>query len=174
MNKELQIIENSKKGYNFENLSPDITLCYSDGSCNWKNKFGGYGVFILDKEGEHDIYFGEKETTIGRMELLGVILTLQCLNPGEKSVLYCDSEYAINCINKNWLKIWKEFKYVGRKNADLLKIYFEEYNRINIKNNLRLKHIHGHVGYKGNERADQLAKKGYYEMKKYYEDLVEK
>jgi ribonuclease HI len=155
------------KTINFENLPKDTIIIYCDGSCNWENKFGGYGVLLIDNKKEKlEIFFGEKETTIGRMELLGIITSLRLLQDNEKAVIYCDSEYAVNCINKNWLEDWSVFLFAGKKNSDLLKIYLEEYNRFS-KGNIVIKHIKGHVGFEGNEIADKLAKKGYNQIKKF-------
>jgi ribonuclease HI len=150
---------------NFENWSEDIIICYSDGSANWKNKCGGYSILIVEKGEQLKTHFNEYPTTIGRMELKGVITILKLLNINEKAVIYCDSEYVTNCINKKWLKDWKQFNFVGKKNEDLLKQYFELFYKFP-RGNIKIKHIRGHVGYEGNEICDELAKKGYYEAKK--------
>jgi ribonuclease HI len=161
---------NKVKSINFENLPEDVVIIYCDGSCNWKNRFGGYGVFLVDGENKVEFFEGEKDTTIGRMELKGVISSLQLLQSNEEAVIYCDSEYATNCVNKNWLKDWNEFKFVGKKNADLLEIYWNEYNRFE-KGKITIKHISGHSGYEGNEKADELAKFAYEQAKKGYNKI---
>lgn len=152
-----------KKDINFENLSKDTIICYCDGSCNWKNKIGGYGILIVEGENRIEESIGEENTTIGRMELKGMILILKLLNKEEKVVIYSDSEYVTNCINKNWLKDWSLFNFVGKKNEDLLKEYLFYYKKLNPQN-IKIKHIKGHVGYEGNEIVDNLAKQAYYEI----------
>jgi ribonuclease HI len=42
-------------------------------------------------------------------------------------------------------------------------MYLEEYNRFK---DISIRHIRGHIGVKGNERVDRLAKKGYKEALK--------
>lgn len=148
---------------NFENYSKEWIMCYTDGSCNWRNKCGGYGILIDDGDEQLTEYFSEYPTTISRMELKGMIACLKVLNIDDKAVIYCDSEYTTNMVNQNWLIEWNKFNFVGKKNEDLLREYLKEYFKFP-KGNIIIKHIRGHKGYEGNEICDGLAKQGYKEI----------
>ena len=136
---------------------------YCDGSCSWRNRRGGFGVVIyrenkIIEEISEGAYF---DTTISQMELLAMIISLQKIKEyNEESIIYSDSEYTTNMINQKWLKSWKEFEFVGKKNSDFLQLYFDLFYSFS-KNFVQIIHIRGHKGIEGNEKADFLAKKGY-------------
>jgi ribonuclease HI len=152
--------------YNIDNLNIDnLIIVYCDGSCYYKDRIGGYGIFLVSGNYSKKMSGGSRDTTISRMELTGMIEALKIVDKSYKTVIFCDSEYTTNCINKGWIKLWNEFLFVGKKNEDLLKIYLEEYNKFP-KGNIIIKHIRGHIGIKGNEIADKLAKGAREKVKK--------
>ena len=154
------------KDLNIHNYNLPCTISYCDGSCNWKNKIGGYGGIIWNVRNEHitEIYQGFSDTTIGRMELMGMISILENLNCNEINYVYCDSIYVVKTCNE-WIEFWKIFRFQGKKNVDLLQRLDKILGKFT-KEKLIIKHIRGHKGYMGNELADALAKKGYNEMLK--------
>lgn len=160
------LIQQLHKDLNIDNLTLPCTISYCDGSCNWKNKIGGYGGIIWDVRNENivEIFQGFSDTTVGRMELLGMINILKRLNVSDINYVYCDSMYVVKTCNE-WIEYWEQFKFQGKKNIDLLEILSIILKKFT-KTKLVIKHIKGHVGYMGNELADALAKKGYLEMLK--------
>lgn len=116
---------------------------FTDGSCYYKTRQGGVGIYIIDSKGKE--YFkakGYSDTTISRMEMLGIIKGLKCIKNKEAIInLYSDSQYAINC-GLEYIKKWRRdgsFKY--RTNVDLL---IEMETEINKCKNLNLIHTRGH------------------------------
>lgn len=137
----------------------EVTV-YTDGSCWWKTKRGGIGIYMQYQQ--HELKYFEGcyiNTSIGRMELLAVIKALQLLEDKTvKVTFYCDSQYVVNTCSI-WAIDWERFDFVGRKNVDLLKVFLEEYRKFKIRPNF--KWVKGHSNNIGNEIADSLAKKGY-------------
>jgi len=86
---------------------------YTDGSCKslGNTRFGGWsfialrgGVFLYRASG------CEEGTTNQRMELMAIRNALefarQNRHPNERTIIYSDSAYAINCFEKHWYETW--------------------------------------------------------------------
>ena len=88
---------------------------YTDGACKGNPGAGGWAA-ILECDGyEKELCGGEKSTTNNRMELTAAIEGLSALTKECRVVLYRDSQYLVNAINKGWLSSWKKN---GWRNAD--------------------------------------------------------
>lgn len=88
------------------------------------------------------------------MELLAVIVGLEALKKERQQVVvYSDSKYVVDAVEKGWLRSWLKKDFVGKKNADLWKRFWEVYQR----HQVTLCWIKGHAGHPENERCDQLA-----------------
>jgi len=153
-------------------------ICYTDGSANWQNGLGGYGVYMKIEEGgilKKELFFnkGYSETKIGRMELRGMITALQKIKNKELTVfIYSDSQYVCNCINKGWMQTWERTGFKGVKNVDLIKQYLEEFRKFKFKPVVQ--HVRGHQTGEhehivGNNIADMLA--NYKQFEEYEIDL---
>ncbi len=153
-------------------------IAYTDGSCFHKTRKGGYGVYIIYLNGQklvNEIFMhnGYSNTTISRMELLAIIKCLKRIREKNiKVTIYSDSQYAVNCINKNWLVSWERNGWVGVKNSDLLRVYLKEYRKF--LKRPKITHIKGHQNNNdihsiGNNIADLLA--NYKQFKKRKKDL---
>ena len=135
---------------------------FTDGSCYYKTKLGGYGVYI--KNGEEETFFqkGFENTTISRMELRGVIVALQKIVDKNSLVkIYCDSEYVVKSITEMRLWYWEKIDWFGVKNSDLMKLFLCEISKFKFRPELI--HVKGHqkdlsndLVY-GNNVADLLA-----------------
>lgn len=140
-----------------------MTKIYSDGSCYWKDKNGGFGVFI---EKDNSFIQGSfSNTKVGRMELMGFIYSLQYIieNEVEEAEIICDAQYVTNLINLNWINEWADFHFSNKKNKDLLIIIGLLLNKIkDHKKDLSFKitWTKGHIGNEGNEKADKIAHQG--------------
>lgn len=137
-------------------------VIYTDGACSGNPGPGGWGVFMQFGDKEKTLYGGEADTTNNRMELMAAIKALEAIKPGFKgqATLWTDSIYVMKGITE-WIHGWKRrgWKKSDKKpviNADLWKILDD----LNAKRDINWKWVKGHAGIDGNERADELARKG--------------
>jgi len=130
-----------------------ITM-YTDGASRGNPGRGGYGTVLLYKKHRKELSSGYRQTTNNRMELLAVIVGLEALKkPGMEVVIYSDSQYVVDAVNKGWLWNWQKKDFKGKKNSDLWKRFIPAYR----KHDVSLKWIKGHSGIPENERCDELA-----------------
>lgn len=100
---------------------------------------------------------GFKNTTNNRMELMAVIEAIKALNEAAKDkeiIIYTDSKYVKDAIDKGWIHHWVKIGFKDKANPDL----WRKYMRISRPYNIRLEWVKGHSGIAENERCDQLAK----------------
>lgn len=129
---------------------------YTDGSSRGNPGAGGYGVVLISKEHQvrKELSEGYRITTNNRMELLAVIVGLEALKIFPSQVLvYSDSQYVVNAVEKNWLIGWEKTDFKNKKNPDLWKRFLEVYR----KHKVRFQWVKGHAGNPMNERCDVLA-----------------
>lgn len=155
-------------------------VIYTDGSCNAKTRFGGFGFYTQYKDNQTTVNiqkgsFGYSNTTTSRMELRAIIKALQIIDIkfAKHILLISDSEYTINSINKGWVLRWEIDNFEDRKNSDLWKLFLKEYRRVSSNNTIMFVHTRGHgrgkeCYQKGNDIADKLA--DYKQFKTYIKD----
>jgi ribonuclease HI len=127
---------------------------FTDGASRGNPGPGGYGVVL--KSGKHykELSEGFRLTTNNRMELLAVIKGLEALKQkNNEVVIYSDSKYVVDAVEKGWVFNWAQKRFKGKKNADLWRRFLELYPQQKIK----FVWIKGHAGHSENERCDQLA-----------------
>jgi ribonuclease HI len=129
---------------------------YTDGSSLGNPGPGGYGI-ILEWAGMSyvkEFSQGFVRTTNNRMELLAVIVGLEKLKkiPLE-IVVYSDSKYVVDAVEKKWLFGWEKKNFKDKKNVDLWKRFLIVYR----KHKIHFQWIKGHNMNPQNERCDQLA-----------------
>lgn len=129
-------------------------LVYTDGASRGNPGPGGYGVVLISGQHRKELAEGFVETTNNRMELLSVIVALESLKGGGHNVLiYSDSKYVVDSVEKGWVFGWVKKGFKGKKNEDLWRRFLKIYP----KNNVKFKWVKGHAGLKENERCDELA-----------------
>lgn len=127
---------------------------FTDGSSRGNPGPGGYGVILRSGNHYKELSQGFRKTTNNRMELLAVITGLEALKKENQDVLvYSDSRYVVDAVEKGWLRGWLRTNFKGKKNADLWTRFAKVYN----KHKVRFKWIRGHAGHPENERCDELA-----------------
>tara|TARA_B100000424_G_scaffold256645_1_gene236822 strand:+ start:2486 stop:2968 length:483 start_codon:yes stop_codon:yes gene_type:complete len=134
---------------------PEIII-YTDGSSRGNPGPGGYGIIMKDcKSGYIKEYSkGFKLTTNNRMELMAVIDALKKVKKeGLKILIYTDSKYVVNPIEKQWLQNWKKTGFKNKKNVDLWLEFLTLFEKYKIK----FKWVKGHNNHPQNERCDNLA-----------------
>ncbi|KPK87610.1 MAG: ribonuclease HI [Bacteroides sp. SM23_62_1] len=127
---------------------------FTDGAARGNPGPGGYGIVM--KYGNHrkEISQGYRLTTNNRMELLAVIRALEQLtHENSYVVIYSDSKYVCEAVNKGWIFDWERKRFKKKKNPDLWKIFLELYR----KHRIEFVWIKGHSDHPENDQCDQLA-----------------
>jgi ribonuclease HI len=106
-----------------------------------------YDSALPDQEFSGSKYLGPERHTNNYAEYQGLILLLEYLyrNSIRNVIIYSDSELVVNQVNGNWVINKEDLKGFAAKCYGLL-----------VQGCHVLKHIKGHDGDKGNERADAL------------------
>ena len=129
---------------------------YTDGAASGNPGPGGYGL-ILEWEGtpyKKTYAQGFIHTTNNRMELKAVIKGLQLLKQSPLDVVvYTDSKYVSEAVEKKWVFGWEKKNFKNKKNADLWKEFLEQYR----KHRVRMEWIKGHNQHPQNESCDKMA-----------------
>ena len=129
---------------------------YTDGACKGNPGNGGYGVVLIRKNYRKEFSSGYRLTTNNRMELLSVIVALESLKNKDESVLvYSDSKYVVNAVEKKWVFSWEKKNFGKKKNPDLWIRFLKVYR----KHHVRFEWVKGHSNIKENDRCDDLAVK---------------
>jgi ribonuclease HI len=137
----------------------DVVI-YTDGACSGNPGPGGWGAVLQYNGTEKELHGGEPTTTNNRMELMAAIQALEALNRPTNVTLYTDSKYLLDGITK-WIKGWQRngWKTAAKqpvKNADLWRRLTEAKE----SHDIDWQWVKGHAGDAGNERADELARRG--------------
>ena len=112
---------------------------FTDGSSRGNPGPGGYGVILRCGEhycGEHykELSAGFPETTNNRMELTAVIVGLEAVRrPDAEIILYSDSKYVVDSVNKGWVFGWERKNFEKRLNADLWIRFLAVYRRHRVR-----------------------------------------
>ena len=144
---------------------------YTDGACSGNPGPGGYGAVLLFKNHRKEIFGGFRKTTNNRMELLAVTLSLEAIKTsGIPIVLYSDSSYVVNAVEKGWLFDWENKAFKKIKNPDLWKRFLVVFR----KHSVSFVWVKGHDGNVENERCDKLAVLAYQKKQLAVDEWYEK
>jgi ribonuclease HI len=135
-------------------------VIYTDGACSGNPGPGGWGVVLQGGGRERELYGGDVQTTNNRMELMAAIQALEALQRPTTVTLYTDSKYLLDGITK-WIHGWQRNGWLTSakkpvKNDDLWRRLTAAMGPHEITWNW----VKGHAGDPGNERADELARRG--------------
>ena len=142
-------------------MTQDKTVSlYTDGACKGNPGKGGWGVLMRYGNHEKELFGGEAHTTNNRMELTAIIQGLAALKRPCAVVIYTDSQYVKNGMEK-WIHGWKKngWKTASKqpvKNEDL----WQQLDRLAAQHQIQWQWVRGHAGHAENERADALANQG--------------
>ena len=109
---------------------------------------------------EKELYGGDPLTTNNRMELMAAIQALEALRGPTTVTLFTDSKYLLDGITK-WIHGWQRNGWLTSakkpvKNDDLWRRLTAAISR----HEVTWQWVKGHAGDPGNERADELARRG--------------
>lgn len=131
----------------------NITI-YTDGAARGNPGPGGYGAVLLAGQLRKELSDGFELTTNNRMELLAVIVALEALKiENSQVIVYTDSKYVVDAIEKGWIWNWVKTRFKGKKNEDLWMRFLKIYQ----KHQVKFVWVKGHANIPENERCDQLA-----------------
>ncbi|WP_291402115.1 ribonuclease HI [Daejeonella sp.] len=127
---------------------------YTDGASSGNPGPGGYGVILRSGKHYKELSAGYRKTTNNRMELLAVITGLESIKvAGQQIMVYSDSKYIIDSVEKKWVFGWVRIGFKGKKNKDLWLRFLDVYKLHQVK----FTWVKGHNGHPENERCDELA-----------------
>src|ERR1700684_4122790 len=126
-----------------------ITI-YTDGAARGNPGPGGYGAVLIAGHHRKELSAGYRHTTNNRMELMSVIVALESLKKdGEEVLIYSDSKYVVDAIEKKWLLGWEKKNFNKMKNPDLWKRFLIAYR----KHKVKFKWVKGHASNEENNRC---------------------
>lgn len=127
---------------------------FTDGASRGNPGPGGYGTILRSGKHYKELSAGYRKTTNNRMELLAVIVGLEAIKkPGQEIMIYSDSKYVIDAVEKKWVFGWLNKGFEGKKNKDLWLRFLASYKL----HHIRFTWVKGHAGHPENERCDVLA-----------------
>ena len=130
-----------------------ITI-FTDGSSRGNPGPGGYGIVLKWNSHRKEMGGGFRKTTNNRMELLAVIVALETLKRNnEKVLIYSDSKYVVDSVEKGWVFNWQKNNFNKKKNSDLWQRFLGIYKEHEVK----FHWIKGHNDHPENELCDELA-----------------
>ena len=126
---------------------------FTDGSSLGNPGSGGWCAILRYGENEKILKGSQKIATNNQMELKAVLEALKVLNQPCEIILFSDSSYVVNAINK-WLSNWikKDFKNV--KNLEL----WQEFIELSKIHHIQAVWVKAHNGHTENEICDKIAK----------------
>jgi ribonuclease HI len=134
-------------------MASEITI-YTDGAARGNPGPGGYGVVLISGRHRLEKSEGFRLTTNNRMELMAVITGLESLKiPGSSVVVYTDSRYVADSVEKGWVFRWESKAFKKKKNPDLWIRFLKVFRNHKVK----FVWIKGHASNPENELCDRLA-----------------
>lgn len=144
-------------------LAAGKLVIFTDGASIGNPGPGGYGVVLLFNEARKELSGGFRCTTNNRMELMAVIAGLQTLKRRSQVVIYSDSRYVVQGIEKGWARRWKANGWMrapdssGSVNrAENVDLWSDLLDLLD-QHQVEFRWVKGHASHPENERCDQLA-----------------
>src|SRR5688572_7025556 len=130
-------------------------LLYTDGASRGNPGPGGYGCILIFGNHRKEMSQGYRLTTNNRMELWAVIAGREAIKKNEHPVIvYSDSQYIVNSVEKGWLKTWIKTGFAGgEQNKQLWTRYYHLAKNFT----LRFVRVKGHAQNPYNNRCDEVA-----------------
>jgi ribonuclease HI len=144
-------------------MERDEAIAFTDGAASGNPGPGGWGAIVLRRNGEViELGGGAALTTNNKMELTAAVRALQTLDEeAGPAALYTDSTYLIHGITR-WVHGWRRNGWktsTGGEvlNRDLWERLIALVAARGRTNPVHWRHVRGHAGVPGNERADAIA-----------------
>jgi ribonuclease HI len=139
-------------------LATGKVVIFTDGASTGNPGPGGYGIVLLSGEGRQELSGGFRCTTNNRMELMGVIAALQGLQRPAQVVLYSDSRYVVDGIQKGWARRWRSRGWMrdAENRAENTDLWAQLLDLLD-QHKVEFRWVRGHASHPENERCDRLA-----------------
>ena len=135
-------------------------IAYTDGACSGNPGPGGWGVWLRAGKHEKELCGGELETTNQRMELQAAIEALKALKRPSAITIFTDSKYVMLGMT-DWIHGWKKRGWKNSKKEPVAnRELWEELDSLSQVHDVDWQWVKGHSGDEGNEKADELARRG--------------
>jgi len=133
---------------------------FTDGACSGNPGPGGWGVLLRMGGHEKELCGGQAHTTNQQMEIKAAIEALKALKKTCAITIYSDSTYVIKGITE-WIHGWKKngWKNASKKPVSNQELW-QQLDALNASHDVTWQWVKGHAGHEGNERADELARRG--------------
>lgn len=134
-------------------------IIYTDGACSGNPGAGGYAAILIYKGIEKVIKGNEEVTTNNRMELKAIIEGLKALKEKCKVIIYSDSAYVINAIEKDWISSWmlKGWRTSSNKEVSNIDLWKQLIAQID-KHQVNFIKVKGHSDNEYNNKCDKIAR----------------
>lgn len=133
-------------------------IIYTDGACCGNPGPGGYGTVLMFNNNRKELSEGFQNTTNNRMEILAVIKGLEALKTKCRVVIYSDSRYVVDAIEKGWLKKWRSNNWMRNKKDRALNVdFWSRMWDLLEEHEVKFKWVKGHADNEENGRCDFLA-----------------
>ncbi|MEC8785004.1 MAG: ribonuclease H family protein, partial [Pseudomonadota bacterium] len=131
----------------------DEYLAFSDGSKSTAGQTGsGYVVYQHDVQKQTKSFHLGKHTTVFQAEIYAILKVAEYLDNlrlrGKNITIHSDSQAAILALQN------------ARVTSNLVHLTMYQLNNVAEQNTVTIVWVKAHVGHKGNEKADELAKEG--------------
>jgi ribonuclease HI len=145
-------------------LAAGKTVIFTDGASTGNPGPGGYGVVMMHGDARQELSGGFRCTTNNRMELTGVIVALQALEHSMSVVVYSDSRYVVDAVEKGWARRWRSRGWMrnSEDRAENSDLWAALLNLLE-KHQVEFRWVRGHASNPENERCDLLAVKAAHE-----------
>ena len=135
-----------------------IVDLYSDWWANPNPWRWWYGIILSCQWVRKEFFQGFHITTNNRMELSWVINGLSKLTKKSKVMVYTDSQYTINGIQKWWAEKWKVNNWYRTKTQKAVNFdLWEQLLKLTQQHEVSFTWVKGHNWHIENERCDELA-----------------
>ena len=139
-------------------------VAFTDGAAKGNPGPGGWGaVVLLGDAAVRELGASGGHTTNNRMEITAALAVLEWLaeatgDPPASVTLVTDSTYVLRGVTE-WMKNWKRRGWKTQDGGDVAnRDLWEKLDAAaSACRHLRWRHVPGHAGYPGNERADEIA-----------------
>ncbi|XP_052893475.1 ribonuclease H1-like [Anopheles moucheti] len=155
------------RGHNFQRDEDGFVKVYTDGSCEGNGTSraaAGFGVYFDEGHALNTSkpVSGRATNNCGEIQAASSAIRTARENGVQRLAINTDSKFLIDSATK-WMPGWKERDWTLANGGPVKnKADFQELDRELRTGNMQVKwnHVDAHRGNLGNERADQLARKG--------------